>query len=75
MNEDSSKLYKAIRGQITARGYTQKEVALRIGINPVTMNKKLNQKDNSEFTLNGYVAIANSIGMSFKQLSDIAALQ
>ena len=73
MTEEINNLMAAMKGQIVARGYTQEDVAKRIGMNHATLNRKINSR--AKFTLDEYVAIANSIGMSFKQLSDIAALQ
>lgn len=75
MHSDVEKLVQALKGQIFSRGYKQSDVAKRIGVTDSTFNKKLNMKENACFTLPEYVAAANSIGMSFKQLSDIAALQ
>jgi transcriptional regulator with XRE-family HTH domain len=55
--EKKKRLFLKLRGEIVAKGYTQKSLACEIGITEQALNDKL--KGKTEFTLKEIIGICN----------------
>lgn len=62
---------KAIKAGIRMAGITQKELAEKIGIDPATLSKKLNNEDGDTLTVKQANDIADALGIPQTSRGDI----